>query len=80
MRALLDTCVLAELRKPDGHARVKAAVAELSDGDLYRSVMTVGEIARGVAIVFDYCDQSPVRTIDASHACGPPELNWGAPG
>ena len=51
MRALLDTCVLAELRRPNGHPRVKAAVAELSDGDLYLSVLTVGEIAKGIALL-----------------------------
>lgn len=51
MRVLLDTCVLAELRKPEGNLRVTAAVAELSDGDLYLSVMTVGEVAKGVALL-----------------------------
>ena len=51
MRALLDTCVLSELRKPDGNPRVKAVVAELSDEDLYLSVLTVGEIAKGVALL-----------------------------
>jgi predicted nucleic acid-binding protein len=51
MRALLDTCVLAELRKPEGHPRVKTAVAELSDEDLYLSVLTLGEIAKGIALL-----------------------------
>lgn len=51
MTSLLDTCVLAELRKPDGHAGVKAAVAEIPDENLYLSVLTVGEIAKGIGLL-----------------------------
>ena len=51
MKALLDTCVLTELRKHDGHAGVKSAVAELGDGDLFLSVLTLGEIAKGIALL-----------------------------
>jgi predicted nucleic acid-binding protein len=51
MRGLLDTCTLAELRRPDGQARVKAAVAEIPDSNLYVSVLTVGEIAKGIALL-----------------------------
>ena len=51
MKALLDTCVLAELRRPEGHPAVKSAVAEIPDGDLYLSVLTVGEIAKGIALL-----------------------------
>ena len=51
MRALLDTCVLSEIRRPHGHARVKAAVAELDDADLFLSVLTVGEVAKGIALL-----------------------------
>jgi predicted nucleic acid-binding protein len=51
MKALLDTCVLTELRKADGHAGVKAAVAEIPDENLYISVLTVGEIAKGIAVL-----------------------------
>lgn len=51
MRGLLDTCTLAEIRRPEGQARVKAAVAEILDSDLYVSVLTVGEIARGIALL-----------------------------
>jgi predicted nucleic acid-binding protein len=50
VRVLLDTCVLAELRNPDGHPGVKADVAERADGDLFLSVLTVGEIAKGIAL------------------------------
>lgn len=51
MKVLLDTCVLAELRRPEGHPSVQAAVAELADGDLFLSVLTVGEIAKGISLL-----------------------------
>lgn len=51
MRVLVDTCVLAELRRPEGHAGAKAAVADVADDDLYLSVLTVGEIAKGIALL-----------------------------
>jgi predicted nucleic acid-binding protein len=51
MTGLLDTCVVAELRKPDGHAGVKAAVAEIPGENLYLSVLTVAEIAKGIGLL-----------------------------
>jgi toxin FitB len=51
VKALLDTCVLSELRRPDGHPGVKEAVSDLADGDLFLSVLTLGEIAKGVALL-----------------------------
>lgn len=51
MKPLLDTCVLAELRGPEELAEVKAAVAEIPDADLDLSVITVGEIAKGVGLL-----------------------------
>ena len=51
MNARLDTCVLTDLRKSDGHAGVKAAVAEIPDENLYLSVLTVGEIAKGIGLL-----------------------------
>ena len=51
MKSLLDTCVLAELRRPEGHPGVKAAVSEVRDSDLYLSVLTLGEIAKGIALL-----------------------------
>ena len=51
MKVLLATCVLSELRSPQGHPRVKAAVSELADGDLFLSVLTLGEIAKGVTLL-----------------------------
>jgi toxin FitB len=51
LRVLLDTCVLAELRQPDGTAAVKSAVAQLLDENLFLSVLTIGEIAKGIALL-----------------------------
>jgi toxin FitB len=51
MRVLLDTCVLSELRQPRGNPAVKAAVDLIPDDALYLSVLTLGEIARGIAML-----------------------------
>jgi toxin FitB len=51
VKVLLDTCVLSELQNPRGHPRVKAAVSELADGDLFLSVLIVGEIAKGIKLL-----------------------------
>ena len=53
MRVLLDTCVLSELRRPKAHPRVRHAVETLKSEDLFLSVITVGEIARGIALLAD---------------------------
>jgi predicted nucleic acid-binding protein len=51
MNALLDTCVLTEIGKDDGNPSVKSAVAEIATANLYLSVLTVGEIAKGIALL-----------------------------
>lgn len=51
MRALLDTCVLSELVKPAASEGVLERVKAIPDEDLYLSVITVGEIAKGVALL-----------------------------
>jgi predicted nucleic acid-binding protein len=51
MKVLLDTCTLAELRSPEGNPLVKAAVAEIPDEALFLSVLCVGEIAKGIALL-----------------------------
>lgn len=53
MRALLDTCVLSELRKPQIDAGVRQAVNEIPDDDLFVSVISIGEIAKGIALLDD---------------------------
>jgi predicted nucleic acid-binding protein len=51
VKSLLDTCTVAEIRRPNGNPAVKAAVAELLDSDLHLSVITIGEIAKGIALL-----------------------------
>ncbi len=53
MRVLLDTCVLSEIRRPDGNRNVRRAVDEIADDDLYVSVVSIGEIAKGIALLED---------------------------
>lgn len=49
MRVILDTCVVSELGKTQGASNVRARVDEYSPEQLYLSVLTIGEIAKGVA-------------------------------
>lgn len=49
MSFLLDTNTLAELRKPRPHPRVISWFDEAEGGDLYLSVLVVGEIQQGVS-------------------------------
>lgn len=51
MRALLDTCTLAEIRNPKGDPSVKEAVRDIPDEDLYLSVLTVGEVVKGISLL-----------------------------
>lgn len=51
MRVLLDTCVLSELRTPKGHRGVRQAVDALDDENLFLSVISIGEISKGIALL-----------------------------
>ena len=51
MKVLLDTCVLSELRRSDGNPRVRMAVENCPDSDLFISVLTLGEIIKGIALL-----------------------------
>lgn len=51
MKLLLDTNVLSELERPEGSAQVRAAMKALDTFDLFISVITLGEIARGIALM-----------------------------
>lgn len=51
MKVLLDTCVLSEIRHSKGNAAVKAAVRNLPDNNLFVSVLTIGEIYKGIALL-----------------------------
>lgn len=51
MRLLLDTCAVAELRKPRPDAAVVAAVKAVADENLFLSALSVGEIVKGIGLL-----------------------------
>ena len=51
MKVLLDTCILAELGKPNGNPAVNAALAEIPTPTVFLSVLSVGEIVKGIALL-----------------------------
>ena len=51
MRVLLDTCVLSELRHPKGYPSVRRAVEALENDSLFVSVVSIGEIVKGIALL-----------------------------
>jgi predicted nucleic acid-binding protein len=51
VRVLLDTCVLSELRRPKGYSAVRRAVEALESDSLFVSVVSIGEIAKGIALL-----------------------------
>ena len=53
MRALLDTCVLSGLRSARPNPGVREAIGEFASDDLYVSVVSAGEIAKGIALLHD---------------------------
>lgn len=48
MSYLLDTNIVSEVRKPQSDAHVRAWFASVPDERLYLSVLTIGEIRRGI--------------------------------
>jgi toxin FitB len=61
VRVLLDTCVLSEIRRPKGHPRVRGAVAALDSEDMFVSVVSIGEIAKGIALLKDTKKKDDLR-------------------
>ena len=51
MRYLLDTNVLSEVRRPRGDAGVKRWISSVPTEDLYLSVLTLGEVHRGIVLL-----------------------------
>jgi len=51
VKVLLDTCTIAEIRKPDGSEAVKEAVREIPDADLFLSVLSMGEVVKGITLL-----------------------------
>ncbi len=53
MRVLLDTCVVSELWRKGGSEKVRKRVAALKAENSYVSVLTVGEIAKGIHLLHE---------------------------
>lgn len=51
MRLLIDTCVLSEVQRSQGDRRVRARVEALERHEAFLSVITIGELARGIALL-----------------------------
>ncbi|MEJ7840250.1 MAG: type II toxin-antitoxin system VapC family toxin [Rubrobacter sp.] len=51
MKYLLDTNVISEARKPRGDDRVKRWISSVPAEDLYLSVLTIGEVRRGIGLL-----------------------------
>jgi toxin FitB len=62
MRLLLDTCVLSELQKPARSAAAVAFIDGQPDSLLHISVITIGEIAKGVALLPDGSKKQSLET------------------
>jgi toxin FitB len=51
VRYLLDTNVLSEVRRPRGDAGVKRWISSVPTEDLFLSVLTLGEVRRGIGLL-----------------------------
>ena len=49
MRYLLDTCLISEFQKPRPSPHVTEWLARQHEGELYLSVLTLGEIQKGIS-------------------------------
>ena len=58
---LLDTNVVSELRRQRPHGGVLAWLRDVDEASLHLSVVTLGEIQRGIALTRD---QDPVRAAE----------------
>src|SRR5471032_2183584 len=50
MAYLIDTCIVFELRKPGCNPRVSAWMAGVQPDEVFLSVLTLGEIRRGIEL------------------------------
>lgn len=51
MRALLDTCVVSELWRKGSSPKVYRRISQLKPEDAYLSVLTIGEITKGIRLL-----------------------------
>lgn len=48
---VIDTCILSEVRHPSGNTAVKKALSSYEGDNLFLSVLTLGEIAKGIFLL-----------------------------
>jgi len=51
VRFLLDTCVLVEMQRPRGNQHVRDRVSQLHKRQVFMSVISIGELTRGISII-----------------------------
>jgi predicted nucleic acid-binding protein len=51
VRILVDTCVLSEFQRPVPNERVSNAFDRYDDREIHLSAITIGEIAKGIALL-----------------------------
>jgi predicted nucleic acid-binding protein len=51
VRVLFDTCIFSELRRPSCDPRARAYLEDLDPDSTYLSVVTIGEIMKGVHLL-----------------------------
>jgi hypothetical protein len=59
---LLDSCVLSELRHPKGHPGVRQAVDALNEEELFISVISIGEILKGISLLRESSKRRALET------------------
>ena len=62
MRVLLDTCALSELRHPKGHPGVRRAVDALNEDEIFVSVLSIGEISKGISRLRESTKKSELQS------------------
>ncbi len=58
MRVLLDTCILSEIQHEKGNYVVKEVVRGFSDEDIFISVLSIGELLRGINLLEKGCKKN----------------------
>ncbi len=61
MKILLDTCVISELQKSNCNSSVKQVVSGYADEDVFLSVITIGELSKGIALLDDGARKTGLR-------------------
>jgi predicted nucleic acid-binding protein len=51
VRVLLDTCAVSELSRPEASPQLQAYLEGLNPRDAFLSVITIGELVRGIALL-----------------------------